>query len=159
MDQARQRFTDMQRWFAGSFHTPIYRCKVRQWMADDAALRSVSKRSGIDVFGHRWQAQGWPYIEPVSDAMGDVVQERNLLNSHRRLAAARGIDFEDLIEEIIADRVRIITKADDAAKKLNKKRKLDLTWRDLAQWPMPEGVQIAVGNQPAPNKEEPVNAA
>lgn len=159
MDQARQRFTELQRWFSASFHTPVYRWKVRQWMADDAALRASAKRSGIDVFGHRWQAQGWPYIEPVNDAMGDVVQERNLLNSHRRLAAARGIDFEDLIEEIIADRVRIITKAHEAAKQLNAANGLVLTWRDLAQWPMPEGVQIAVGNQPAPTTEEPANAA
>ena len=159
MDQARQRFTDMQRWFGSSFHTPIYRWKVRQWMAKDAALRAAAKRTGIDIFGHRWQAQGWPYIEPVNDAMGDVVQERNLLNSHRRLAAARGINWEDLLNEIIADRVRIITKADDAAKLLAKERGLDVTWRDLAQWPMPEGVQIAVGNQPEPAQKEPANAA
>jgi lambda family phage portal protein len=146
IDQARQRFQAIQAWLSSSFHTPIYRWQVRRWMAEDPALQRAAAR-GVDVFGHRWHAPTWPYIEPVQDAMGDVVQERNLLNSHRRLLAARGLDSDDITTEIVEDRAQFIQKAHEMAEQLNKQFGLDLTWRDIAQWPMPEGVTLSIGNQ------------
>lgn len=88
IDQARQRWQEIQKWLKKSFHRPTYRWKVRQWAADDAAIRSAVESTirrkkigsdGVDVFGHVWHSQEWPYIEPTKDALADVVQERNLL--------------------------------------------------------------------------------
>jgi lambda family phage portal protein len=158
MDQARQRFQEIQCWFMRNFHTPIYRWKVRQWAAEDAAIRQAIEKSvrrkkigtdGVDAFGHEWRAQEWPYIEPTQDAMGDVIQERNLLISPRRRAARRGMDYDDLTTEIVEDRATVIEKAHVKAEELNKRLKLSppLTWKDVALWPMPEGVTVSVGNE------------
>ncbi len=163
MDQARQRFMDIQSWLIGGFHRPIYRWKVRQWASEDTAIRKAIEQTtrrkkigtdGVDAFGHVWHAQGWPYIEPVKDAMGDVIQERNLLISPRRRAANRGMDFDELTDEIMEDREKVIDKAQAKADALNKKYGskpgwVTLTWDRVANWPMPEGVTVAVGGPEA----------
>jgi len=155
MDQARQRFMDIQRWLSASFHSPVYRWQVRRRLeAGDATLISA-QNAGINVYGHRWQAAGWPYIEPTQDATGDLIQERGLLNSRRRLAADRGIDYEDLVTEIVADRVRIIRESQRAADGLNTEFATSeswqaLSWRDIAQWAMPEGVTLSSAQNPQP---------
>ena len=160
VDQARQRWQEIQRWLIGSFHTPVYLWKVRQWAADDAVLRRTLEEQdwqrrpgadGIDAFGHVWHTAGWPYIEPTQDATGDLIQTRNLLTSPRRAAARRGIDYEDLIAECIEDRERLVNASQDAADRLNKRNAdragwVPLSWRDIAQPPMPEGIQISVAS-------------
>jgi hypothetical protein len=119
------------------------------------------KPDGIDAFGHIWHAPGWPYIEPTQDATGDLIQTRNLLNSRRRALARRGVDIDDLDDEVIRDTETLINKAQDAADRLNARNAgrpnwVTVTWRDIAQPPMPEGVQISVasgaelGAAPAP---------
>ena len=170
VDQARQRWQEIQRWLISSFHTPVYLAKLRQWAADDPVLRRTIEEQdgrrrvgadGIDAFGHVWHVAGWPYIEPTQDAMGDLIQTRNLLTSPRRCAARRGIDYEDLISECIEDRERLIHASQECADRLNGRNAsragwVPLTWRDIAQPPMPEGVQISVasgaelGSPPAP---------
>lgn len=187
VDQARQRWQEIQRWLITSFHTPVYLAKVRQWAADDPVLRRTIEEQdgrrrvgadGINAFGHVWHTAGWPYIEPVQDATGDLIQIRNGLTSPRRAAARRGVDIEDLEDESIEDRIRLIGKAQVAAEKINAKHKaaegwVPLTWRDIAQPPMPEGIQISVASGaelgakpveptkpglPVPTKKEPANA-
>jgi hypothetical protein len=61
------------------------------------------------------------------------------------------VDIEDLEDESIEDRIRLISKAQDAADALNQRHKdrpgwVDLSWRDIAQPPMPEGIQISVAS-------------
>ncbi|MDX9862467.1 MAG: phage portal protein [Rhodospirillales bacterium] len=159
IDQARQRWLEIQRWLIQSFHGPVYRWKVRQWAAADPILRRTIQEQekarprlgAINAFGHVWHPAGWPYIEPTQDATGDLIQIRNNLTSPRRLAARRGMDYEDLLAECIEDRIKLIDAAQDAADRLNKRNKsrdgwTPLSWRDIAQPPMPEGVQVSVNS-------------
>jgi capsid protein len=181
MDQARQSFQDIQRWMIASLHTPVYRWKVCQWATEDAAIRraleqSIKKRQvarrrkvgtdGVDVFGHVWYPQGWPYIEPIKDAMGDVIQERNLLISPRRRAARRGTDWDEDLSDIMDCRAKTIREAQIKTDALNAEFSVSpgwvtLTWDRFAHWAMPEGVQVAVGesekptDQKASNKDQP----
>lgn len=171
IDQARQRWLQIQQWLIGSFHSPVYRWKVRQWAADDPVLRKTIREQegkprrpgGIDAFGHVWHPAGWPYIEPTQDATGDLIQIRNLLTSPRRLAARRGMDYEDLLGECIADRVRLVNASQDAADELNERNKdragwVPVTWRDIGQPPMPDGVNVSVANGPMETPNEPKTA-
>jgi capsid protein len=152
IDQARQRFQVIQRDHIARLHRPVYLWKVRQWLAEDAALRRAAER--LNIFGHRWNPEAWPYIEPVKDAMGDVIEDRNLRNSARRLAARRGIDYEDLVTEIVEDRSRMIRRAHEEAERLNGELGLNLAWKDIIHWPMPEGVSVQVGgDDPTPQTE------
>jgi lambda family phage portal protein len=170
IDQARQRWLKIQRWLIRSFHTPVYLWKVRQWAAADASLRARLDRQnwrrrvgtdGVDAFGHIWHPAGWPYIEPTQDATGDLIQIRNLLAAPSYLAARRGFDYGRLRKDCIRDRVLLINDAQDAADEINKRNSdragwVPLTWRDIAQPPMPEGIQVSVasgaelGAPPAP---------
>jgi capsid protein len=173
IDQARQRWKEIQTWLQGSLHRPVYEWKVRQWAVTDPALRAAVQRvddlratlgyvpaGEVDPFAHVWHAQELPYIQPVDDATADILQAKGLLSSPRRLAAMRGIDFSDLTDEIVADHGRRIEMAHAKAEDLNKRLGLDLTWRDILVWPMPDGVQISISpsaqqQQQAPAKGKP----
>lgn len=159
IDQARLSFQDLQRWLIGCFHTPVYRWKLRQWLAEDPAgpLARAAAR-GTNVFQHRWTPPSWDYIEPLKDASADLLQVRNALISQRRRCARRGIDWDDLSTEIVEDNVLLVTKAHKAAEKLNGKFPgLNVSWRELAMLPTPDGVQVGLaGNgsgEPEPNEE------
>jgi capsid protein len=166
IDQARQRWREIQSWMMGSFHGPVYEWKVRQWAVTDSALRKAVERADslrdslgyipageVNPFHHVWHAQELPYIQPVDDATADILQAKGLLSSPRRLAASRGIDFGDLTEEIVADHGARIELAHAKAEELNARLGLDLTWRDILTWPMPEGVQVSVQQRGTPGNK------
>lgn len=136
MDQARQRWRQMQQQLVQSFHTPVYLWKVRQWITQDAALAKAARRSDIQIFNHTWNPPSWPYLEPLKDAAADELQDTKLLNSKRRIQAARGRDWETISSEIIADNATIVKKALEMAKEINAiwpDAKLD--WRELLRLP------------------------
>ncbi len=159
IDQARQRWLDIQRWLIRSLHTPVYRWKVRQWAGADPVMRKTLEeqektrrwRGGVDIFGHVWHAAGWPYIQPVEDATGDLIQMRNHLTAPRRLTARRGIEYATHLQECHEDYEIRINSAQDTADRLNARNKsrggwIPITWRDVDQPPMPEGINVNVGS-------------
>lgn len=161
IDQARQRFQELQRFLIDSLHTPVIEWKIRQWAAEDphilAAVRKHIARQraygdssvAVNPFAHEWHAEEWPYIEPISDATADVIQERNLLTSPRRRAARRGMQFSDIVDETMEDRAYVIRQAAATATALNAEIPgANLTWRDLAQFGPPDGVNISVAANP-----------
>jgi capsid protein len=175
IDQARQRWREIQTWYQGSFHRPVYKWKVRQWATRDAALRKAIQRADevkaslgylpaneINPFAHVWHAQELPYIQPVDDATADILQTKGLLTSPRRIAASRGQDFNDLTREIVEDHGQRIELAHAKAEELNKRLNLDppIHWREILSWPMPDGVQV-MASKPAPanGNGEPVQPA
>ncbi len=145
IDQARIGFRRWQRWEVRRFHRPVYRHKVRQWMADDPALRRAAEKSGVNIFAHRWNPPTWAYIEPLKDASADLLRVRNSLISHRRRCHERGMDWGDLSTEIVEDNALMIEKAYKKAEELNKAFKgLNVTWREVASLPTPDGVKVTV---------------
>ena len=164
IDQARQRFQELQRFLIDTLHTPVIEWKIRQWAAEDpqilAAVRRYLSRqrvygdssATVNPFAHEWHAEEWPYIEPISDATADVIQERNLLTSPRRRAARRGMQFSDIVDETMEDRAYVIRTAAATAAQLNAEIPgANLTWRDLAQFGPPDGVNISVAANPPAN--------
>lgn len=143
-DQAKMGWRRNQQALISRWYQPIYRWKVRQWMAEDAALRSAAQRSDIDIFGHKWTPPGWPYIEPLKDSSADLLRVRNGLISPRRLHAERGRDWEEVADEIVADNAYAIVRAKRKAERINKKYPTDpVHWRELLSLPTPDGVQIS----------------
>ncbi len=144
VDQARIGFRRNQKSLIARFHTPIWCWKVRDWMAGDAALRSAYARLKQRLFAHVWTAPTWPYIEPMKDAMADLVRVRNGLISPRRLHAERGRDWEEIAEEIVADNLYAIREAKRAAAILNGEfpEQDPVHWRELLSLPTPDGVQM-----------------
>ena len=156
MDQARLGFRKFQRWLATSFHSPVYRWKVRQWIAEDRMLEAAYDRYGDAIFRHRWNPPRWPYIEPLKDAQAGILRVRNLQTSQRRLAAENGCDWWQIADETIEDNVYAIRKAREAATQLNSEDETDpVNWREVLCLPTPDkvGAQIATGQQPAEPQE------
>jgi hypothetical protein len=136
---------------------------VQRWCG---RVRVYGENGSIpNPFGHEWFAEEWPYIEPLKDAMADVVQERNMLTSPRRRSARRGADFNEVTREIMEDRKHIILEAHKAAQEINAAIGEKLTWRDLAIFGPPEGVNVSLSTsesttdttQPAKTNGTPTN--
>ena len=150
VDQARLGFRQNQKRLSQRLHRPTYQWKVRQWMADDAAIRHSAENLKDQIFSHKWRCPRWTYIEPMKDAAARLLRTRNGQTSQRRAASEDGIDWEDLSSEIVEDNAKLIRKAHETAVQLNKENKdLNITWREVANLPTPDGLNISVSTEAA----------
>ena len=155
IDQARMRFKQIQKWYAECFHTPIYRWKVKQWAQRDQALRSRLESDELNLFAHRWNPPAFAYLEPLTDASADLLQQRNALNSPRRIHAARGREWKEVATEIVADNGMAIVLALAKAKEINTLYPdAEVHWRELVSLPTPDGVTVQIG-QPEQQQQDP----
>ena len=104
VDEARRGFRRNQEWLKRRFHCPVYKWKVRQWIADDSDLRNKAATLGDRIFNHKFNSPNWAYIDPTKDANGDATQLEKGLISPRRWANGRGYDIDELNDEIVAQR-------------------------------------------------------
>jgi lambda family phage portal protein len=132
MDQARLGFQWNQQALIRRFHRPCYLWKLRQWIAEDAAIRSALARLSKGLYAHRWSAPNWPYIEPLKDAQADSMRISRLLTSPRRLHGERGRDYPEVAREIVEDNGSMIEQAAARADAINAKfPSAAVTWRDV----------------------------
>lgn len=155
MDQAKLGFRRNQACLCSRFHDPVYRFKVEQWMAEDAALRTAAKNKKLNIFGHKWNFPTWPYIEPEKDARARAFRVRTGLTSPRRAAAEDGDDNDTIVDETIHDNARSISRAKKMAAKINAKYDDDqpVHWRDVLSLPLPEGITLALSEAEPPQPE------
>jgi lambda family phage portal protein len=136
IDQARLGFARLQRRLIDQWHAPVYRWLVGQWLADDPEVARIARDArarGRGVFDHEWNPPTWAYIEPTKDAQADDTRLRRNLSSARRVAAERGVDYDALAAEIVADRRRLVVLAIEAAAEVNDEHpEARVDWRDLA---------------------------
>lgn len=143
IDQARLRFRALQRLLCTRFHREVYRWKIRQWIAQDQDLAEKSISGGIDLFAHKWKLPGWRYIEPLKDASADLLQQRNALNSPRRVQGDKGRDWHEIAMEIVEDNAFAIVAAKEKAADINGRFPDDpVHWRELISLPTPDGVTV-----------------
>ncbi len=155
VNQARMGFKHNQNRLIRRVIRPTYLWKVRQWMAENPALRNVHGKNGVDVYRHQNQRPAWPYVQPLQDSTTDLLRKRNGLSSGRRIAAERNVDYDELVEEIVEDNAKLIRTAYSTAAKLNEESPgLDVTWRELANSPTPDGVNITLPVTPAGQRQQ-----
>lgn len=155
LDQAKLGFRHNQKWLVSRFHRPIYTWKVKQWLDRDVALARLAQREGVNVFGHAWKTPGWPYIEPMKDAMADDLRTTRNLISQRRRFAERGLDFFQVGREIIEDRAFLIKTAWEQKELLQKACPgLEIDFRELAYGHATAGITYSYGGDLA--GDEPV---
>lgn len=132
IDQARMGFRNIQGWMRSAFYDPVYRWKVGQWTAVDRAFADLVRRTGADPYSVKWQLPRWPYIEPLKDALADAMRIEKNLSSPRRVAADRGEDYDELVEEIVADQGALFREALEEAKAINAEfPEARVDWREL----------------------------
>ena len=149
IDQARLGFREIQSWMIARFHSPVYRWKVGQWLAEDPELARLAQ--AVDPYAHSWSAASWQYIDPLKDTQADLIQWANPLSSPRRIASRMGNNWDEIRDEIIEDRAAAIEKALARANGLNDSFKLQgserILWRDLMPFPTAEGVSASTQQQ------------
>lgn len=139
MDMARLGFRCNQQSLVRRFHKPVYRWKLRQWIAEDPALARAAEKLGPAFFAHRWHTPTWPYIEPEKDARANAVRLNTLQASERQIAAENGRDYDQIVDEHISDRRRTIYRAIRAAQQIEKKTGVSVHWRDVLNQDVPKG--------------------
>jgi capsid protein len=133
LDQAKQGWKSNQRCVISKWVKPVYIWQVSRFISKDPALYNASRKSGINIYNHAITPPRWGYIEPMKDAQADVVKKYNNLESPSRIAAERGIDFSDMIEETIRDNSFIIRKAIEAKKGIEVEFPGEIvSWREIA---------------------------
>lgn len=156
VDEARKGFRENQINLWTRLHKPVYLWKLRQWAETDPMVKSAwqevdswergGKRQALEVnpLLHRWNPPTWQYIDPVGDAQGDILQSQNTLSSLRRLHAARGNDWNEIVDEEIEDRYSAIVKAKTAAQDINNRfpDNSPVYWWHLINLPTRDGIQM-----------------
>lgn len=136
-DQAKYGFRNIQDWMICRFYDPVYAFKLTQWTQSDPSLARALDRGNVNLSAHDWNKPSWPYIEPNKDIDADTKRLNAGMTSLRRLHAERSQDWDELRDEIVADRVALINAAMSGAKQLNTTAAglglpSDVHWRDLA---------------------------
>lgn len=116
IDQAKRSAKWIQEWFACQWHLPIYQfwleLELEAMRKEARWARLIAKAERKDtLYEVRIQPPSWPYVEPKTDADADVVRGREGLESLRQIAAERGRDLDEMVEEQIDERVQAITSA------------------------------------------------
>ena len=78
-------------------HRPIFLAWLRWALAMgqiDLPARELDR-----LKRHAWVPRGWPWVDPLKDAQAAAIDIRLGLDSRTRLAAERGRDFEEVLEE------------------------------------------------------------
>lgn len=94
----RDTYKTMQQWLGEELITPVYRDVIRYGSLAGAIplpTPEASKWSDMTL-----EPRGWPWVDPQNDAETAQLELRSLLNSPQRICAARGLDYEQLLDEI-----------------------------------------------------------
>jgi len=113
----------------------VVRWWLRMEMIRDAALRGRYQVLGEKLFRHTWNAPRWPYIQPLQDAQADELRLAARLISPRRLHAERGQDYDDVLNETVADNAAAIRKAIEAAQAIAAETRVEVDWHELLTLP------------------------
>ncbi|MGD9632550.1 MAG: phage portal protein [Pirellulales bacterium] len=185
IDMARNGFRRNQRRLMTRWHCPVNRWKILKYAERDRYIRALvekslrrdsqesvakydpekdlerkERRRQFNIFRHWWNPPSWPYIDPPKDAAADLIRETSMQSSPRRVRHERGLEWNQIVRETVADRALAIRTALKAAKKINTEFKLEggdvVRWRDLAPLPVAERVNVQVrDNLDQPNEPEP----
>lgn len=108
--------------FKRNLRSRIYRWKVGHFVEQGL----VENRP--DITKHNVLTPSWAYIDPMVDAQADALRVEKHLAAPRKVWAERGMDYDQGVVEIAADRGALVGALQAEAAKLGG----DVTWRDLA---------------------------
>jgi capsid protein len=143
MDQMKLIFRRRQKNLVAEFHRPVWRWKVRQWLAEGKLGPTAEKlaQSG-KLFAHVWHPPTWPYVNPVQDAAADALRLTTGQASLRQIHAENGRDFQQVATDNVQDIEFWIGKAIEATLRLRQQfgdSAKDVHWQHLYYRDLPKG--------------------
>lgn len=136
IDEARKGWKVMQGWMIDKFHGPVWHWLVNYWLKEDETLRGLYEQSAdvVDIHEHRWNPPSWDYIEPDKDSKSDERIIGSNLNSPRRVLGKRGADWDEISQELVTDKGRLIELAINEAKRIKAATGVDVEWTQVLGW-------------------------
>lgn len=93
----RDRWRKLHGWLAEHFCRPVYRSWVRMALLSGSVR--VDSRLASEYYEVEWKGRGWKWVDPVNDLAAAEKEVALGINSRQRLAAERGVDYEEIIGE------------------------------------------------------------
>jgi len=90
---AERSFRCSQRRLIARILRPIWRWKIKSF------VREGLLEERPDMLSHRWIPPGWPYLDPVKEAQGQLLSLDMGTTTLSEIAASLGMDWEQLLEQ------------------------------------------------------------
>jgi lambda family phage portal protein len=93
----RDHWRKLQKWLAIHCHRRVYRAWLPMALLTELDLDT---RSAGDYRRVEWKPRGWKWVDPANDL--DALEKEIMLgiNSRQRACGERGVDFEDVVDEL-----------------------------------------------------------
>ena len=98
--EERRGYQKQQDLLNRKFNTPIWRvfCRYMRLFSIDTLPEDIPVT---------WQAPGWPWVDPLKDSKAAENEIKLGINTRRKLAADRGHDFDELVEQLKRERQQL----------------------------------------------------
>lgn len=94
----RDAYKAIQSWFGTRIVVPVYRDVLRYGsLTGEIILPTPEASKWSDC---QLEPRGWPWVDPKNDAETAEIELACFLNSPQRICASRGIDFEEILDEL-----------------------------------------------------------
>lgn len=96
--EEREYWKDIQQWFIDNFLERVYPA----WLEMAALSGQIQINfSEIDRYiSPEWQPRRWDWVDPLNDVKAKLLELKNGLTTRTKILAEKGIDFEDVLEEL-----------------------------------------------------------
>ncbi len=135
----RDRWRLLQRWLSVHFHRRVY----NGWLPQALLTQKLEtdRRIASELRSVEWHPRGWKWVDPQNDLEAAKLEIQLGLNSRQRLCAERGVDFEDVIDELANEQ----EYADEAD--------VDISGGEQAEKPEAQPKKLPIGDPPADDEE------
>jgi lambda family phage portal protein len=109
----REQWMVLQDWFIAALLQPIF----EQWLAlallrGDITFEISGKALPADKLAKfanaaHFQGRRWTWVDPRNEALADELRLNNNLTSRTALAAAEGVDFDDILDELTMEKQKL----------------------------------------------------
>jgi capsid protein len=108
----RDNWMETQDWYECDFIGPVY----ARWATAALQMGGLQARPGREDELHniRWQPRRWEGPDPAKQAMADKTELANGTTTLTQIAARKGVDFDDLLAERVAELSKIKAAAEAA---------------------------------------------
>ena len=111
LGEAKQLWKDLQEFIAETFCRRVYHEWLRRaWLAGKL---NITAANFAELQNPKWIGRGWDYIDPLKDGKADELRLRNRLATPSEILAEQGIDYGDFLDRWDSDRKLAAAKGID----------------------------------------------
>lgn len=107
----RDTYRCIQRWLIESLCQPVFDSWLEMALTTGTILLPTGKPlpfRDLEKFRRvKWWARGWQWVDPAKEATSVSTQIDNATTSRSRVLADKGIDFDDMLEEIQEENAKL----------------------------------------------------